>query len=67
MSTSLWVTMLPILSLLFYLVPIIFIVWFLLKILKIQKGKNLILKSISDKLDEKKIQLLNLLLVNLMN
>jgi len=54
MSTSLWVTMLPILSLLFYLVPTIFIVWFLLKFLKIQKEKNLILKRISDKLDNEK-------------
>jgi len=54
MSNSAWVSILPILSLLFYLVPIVFIVWFLLKFLKIQKEKNLILKSISDKLDNEK-------------
>lgn len=54
MSNSSWISILPILSLLFYLVPIVFIVWFLLKFLKIQKEKNIILKSISDKLDNEK-------------
>ncbi|MBP0725834.1 hypothetical protein J5Y03_11700 [Bacillus sp. RG28] len=45
----------PIVTLLFYLVPIIFavfVVWFLLKFLKVQQEKNRILKDISDKLDK---------------
>ncbi|WP_088068730.1 hypothetical protein [Gottfriedia luciferensis] len=42
---------LPLLTILFYLAPIIFIIWFLLKFLKIQQEKNQILKSISNKLD----------------
>ncbi|MGG1400293.1 hypothetical protein ABE288_21085 [Bacillus salipaludis] len=40
------------LPILFYLIPIAFVVWFLVKILKIQQEKNIILKSISDKLDK---------------
>lgn len=45
----------PIITLLFYLVPIIFavfVVWFLLKFLKVQQEKNRILKDISEKLDK---------------
>ncbi|CAM4008350.1 DUF4083 domain-containing protein [Mesobacillus zeae] len=42
----------PLLTLLFYVAPIIFIIWFLVKFLKIQQEKNIILKSISDKLDK---------------
>ena len=34
---------LPLISILFYLVPVVFIVWFLLKFLKIQEEKNTIL------------------------
>ncbi len=40
-----------IIPILFYLAPFVFMVWFLLKSLKIQQEKNQILKSISDKLD----------------
>ena len=40
-----------ILPILFYLAPFVFMVWFLLKFLKIQQEKNQILKNISDKLD----------------
>lgn len=43
--------MLPILSILFYIAPIVFVIWFLIKFLKIQQEKNKILSSISDKLD----------------
>jgi uncharacterized membrane protein len=45
----------PIITLLFYIVPIIFavfVVWFLLKFLKVQQEKNRILKDISEKLDK---------------
>lgn len=41
----------PIISILFYIAPVVFVIWFLLKFLKIQQEKNLILKNISDKLD----------------
>ncbi|PEL12486.1 hypothetical protein CN601_07565 [Bacillus sp. AFS017336] len=37
--------------LIIYVAPIVFIIWFLLKFLKLQQEKNQILKSISDKLD----------------
>jgi len=37
---------------LFYLVPIIFVVLFLVKFLKMQQERNKILKTISDKLDK---------------
>ncbi len=37
---------------LIYLVPIIFLAWFLVKFLRIQQEKNSILKTISDKLDK---------------
>ncbi|MCM3790689.1 hypothetical protein M3221_20270 [Domibacillus indicus] len=42
----------PILTLFFYIAPIIFLVWFLIRFLKIQQEKNQILKTISDKLDK---------------
>lgn len=42
----------PIISILFYIAPVVFVIWFLLKFLKIQQEKNLILKNISDKLDQ---------------
>ncbi|MGC3792371.1 hypothetical protein [Priestia aryabhattai] len=35
-----------------YIAPIIFIVWFSISFLKIQKEKNKILNSIADKLDK---------------
>lgn len=53
MNNSL-LTIFPLVSLLFYLVPIVFIIWFLLKFLKIQQEKNAILKTISEKLDKMK-------------
>ncbi|WP_338786356.1 hypothetical protein [Metabacillus sp. FJAT-53654] len=42
----------PIITFLFYIAPVVFIIWFLLKFLKIQQEKNRILKNISDKLDK---------------
>ena len=47
-------TLVTILPLLLSIAPILFIVWFLIKILKVQQEKNNILKSISDKLDKLK-------------
>lgn len=41
-----------IISFLYYIVPIVFIIWFLINFLKIQKEKNLILRDISDKIDK---------------
>lgn len=35
-----------------YIAPIIFIVWFSIRFLKIQKERNKILNSIADKLDK---------------
>ncbi|MCI2256999.1 hypothetical protein L2D08_21980 [Domibacillus sp. PGB-M46] len=42
----------PILTLFFYVAPIIFLVWFLIRFLKIQQEKTQILKAISGKLDK---------------
>ncbi|WP_197028413.1 hypothetical protein [Bacillus sp. EB01] len=46
-------TFLPILALIFYIVPIVFIIWYMLKFLKVQQERNSILKTISEKLDRK--------------
>lgn len=45
-------TIFPILTMLFYIAPIVFIIWFLIKFLKLQEEKNLILRNISEKLDK---------------
>jgi len=45
-------TIFPLVSILFYLAPVVFIIWFLIKFLKLQQEKNKILKTISDKLDK---------------
>ncbi len=42
---------LPILTMFFYLVPVLFVIWFLVKFLKIQQEKNEILRTIADKLN----------------
>jgi len=42
------------LPILLYLIPIAFIVWYLIYFLKLQKEKNNILKNISDKLENLK-------------
>lgn len=40
-----------IIPLLIYLIPIVFIAWFLVKFLKAQQERNVLLKRISEKLD----------------
>ena len=52
LTTSLWMTVLPIFSLFIYLAPIAFIIWFTTRFLKLQKEQNQILKNISDNLDK---------------
>ncbi|MFT8322190.1 MAG: hypothetical protein ABF649_14925 [Bacillus sp. (in: firmicutes)] len=42
----------PLLTIFLYGVPVLFVIWFLLKILKLQKEKNSILKEIANKLDK---------------
>lgn len=42
----------PIITFLFYIVPIVFVIWFLVKFLNIQQEKNNILRTIADKLDK---------------
>ena len=44
--------MLPILSILFTIVPVVFVIWFLVRFLKLLQEKNKILSNISDKLDK---------------
>ncbi|WP_185183576.1 hypothetical protein [Priestia endophytica] len=41
-----------ILTLCLYIAPIIFVIWFLIRCLKIQQENNKILRTISDKLDK---------------
>ncbi|MCA1029725.1 hypothetical protein LCL95_01610 [Bacillus timonensis] len=51
MDGDLMFAVLPIISLFFYMAPVVFIIWFLFKILKLQEEKNRILKEIATKLD----------------
>jgi len=44
----------PIIIIFFYIAPIVFIIWFLIKFLKVQQEKNEILRTIADKLDKLK-------------
>ena len=52
MANSILFSIFPLLTLLFYLAPVVFIIWFLLKFLKIQREKNEILRSIANKLNK---------------
>lgn len=47
------IAFLPLLSLFIYIAPVIFIIWFLFKFLKVQQEQVQILKRISDKLDQR--------------
>jgi len=40
------------LPILFYIAPVVFVIWFMIKFLKVQQEKNKILRTISDKLDK---------------
>ncbi len=50
MNSNVIFAFLPILTMFIYLIPVVFVVWFLVKFLKIQQEKNEILRTISDKL-----------------
>lgn len=52
MTGDTFFAIIPILSIFFYLAPVLFVIWFLIKFLNIQKEKNKILSTISDKLDK---------------
>ncbi|WP_309087273.1 hypothetical protein [Domibacillus sp.] len=52
MNGDAFFTIFPIVSLLFYIAPVVFVFWFLIKFLKVQQEKNQILRSISNKLDK---------------
>ena len=52
LTTSTWVSIVPILSLLYYLIPIVFVIWFVTRFFKLQQEKNQILKNISDNLEK---------------
>ncbi|MBM7655265.1 uncharacterized BrkB/YihY/UPF0761 family membrane protein [Neobacillus cucumis] len=54
MSENILFSIFPFVTILFYIAPVVFIIWFLIKFLKIQQEKNNILKSISEKLDNLK-------------
>jgi len=45
-------TIFPLLAIFFYIAAVVFVIWFLLRFLKIQKERNTILREISDKLDK---------------
>jgi hypothetical protein len=44
----------PLLGILFYLIPTVFVVWFLISFLKTQRERNNILREISEKLEDTK-------------
>ena len=44
----------PLLTILFYIAPVVFVIWFLIKLLKIQQEKNEILRDIAEKIDKQK-------------
>ncbi|MBM7664963.1 hypothetical protein JOC25_001422 [Solibacillus kalamii] len=46
------IAFIPILSLFFYIAPCVFVIWFLLRILKIQQEKLRVLRSIDNKLNK---------------
>lgn len=50
-----WVDFMALSGILFYLIPITFIVWFLISFLKTQKERNILLRDISLRLDKYKI------------
>ena len=52
MSTDFILALSPIIAILFYIAPVVFVIWFMIKLLKIQQEKNKILRTISDKLDK---------------
>lgn len=45
-------TIIPLISFIFYIAPVVFVIWFLIKILKVQQEKNEILRTIAEKLDK---------------
>ncbi|GAB0168207.1 hypothetical protein LSPCS325_16440 [Lysinibacillus sp. CTST325] len=45
-------TILPILSLLLFLIPFVFVIWYMFKSINLQKERNMILRDISDKLNK---------------
>ncbi|MFJ7698928.1 hypothetical protein [Lysinibacillus fusiformis] len=47
-----FISILPIISLLIYLVPVLFVIWFMTKSISLQKERNNILRNISNKLDK---------------
>jgi len=44
-------SIIPLIVILFYIIPVLFIIWFLIKYLQSQNERNMILKEISRKLD----------------
>ncbi|MGE7602518.1 hypothetical protein ACQKL5_08395 [Peribacillus sp. NPDC097675] len=51
-----WFDFMTFAGLLFYLIPIVFIAWFLISFIKTQKERNSLLREISLKLDKNKIE-----------
>lgn len=49
-----WNVMIPIIPIIFCIIPLLFVVWFLIKFLQVQQEKNEILRIIAEKLDKQK-------------
>ncbi len=47
-------TIAPLIAILFNIAVIVFVIWYLIRFLKLQQERNTILKSISEKLDSLK-------------
>lgn len=52
MDANIGLGILPLLSILLTLSPLVFVIWFMIKSVNLQKERNKILRSISDKLDK---------------
>ncbi|WP_196796827.1 MULTISPECIES: hypothetical protein [unclassified Sporosarcina] len=51
-NTNMFFSLMPVLSLVIYLIPLIFIVWFAISFLAVQKRRNEILQTIADRLNK---------------
>ncbi|WP_409369628.1 hypothetical protein [Lysinibacillus sp. 38-6] len=52
MAIDTGLSILPILSLLFTFIPFVFVIWFMIKLISLQKERNRLLANIADKLDK---------------
>jgi len=52
MAINTGLSILPILSVLFTFIPLVLFIWFMIKLISLQKERNRLLANIADKLDK---------------